>query len=156
MRKVVVLVFVMMLALAGCDTLNRWTTKEETPTPKPKYEALNQAFYGFPDVPVPKELELVANRSFVYETPNLKVGVLALSGNVDLESLENYFKINMVKNGWKFVNAFKFRGATLNFVKEEKTCNIKMSKEAFNTDVEIWVGPSDKVPAPVQKGNDHK
>jgi hypothetical protein len=154
MRKGIVFVLIMVLGLAGCETLNKWTTKEETPPPK--YQTLNQAFYGFPDVPVPKELKMLADRSFVYETPNLKVGVLVLSGNVDLDSLENYFKINMVKNGWKFVNAFKFRGVALNFIKEDKSCNIKMSKDAFNAEVEIWVGPSDKTPGTMQRGNEIK
>jgi len=72
------------------------------------------------------------------------VGVVVLNGNVDLDSLENYFKVNMVKNGWRFVNSFKFKDVTLNFVKDDKTCNIKMSRSVFSSDVEIWVGPADR------------
>jgi hypothetical protein len=49
----------------------------------------------------------------------------------------------MVKNGWRFVNSFKFRGdVALNFTKEEKTAAVKISRGSFNTDVEIWVGPA--------------
>lgn len=148
MRKFAVLAVVLILALTGCETLNKWTSKEPAPSAAPKGEALNQQFYGFPDVPLPKELTVVRERSFVYETPTLRVGVLVLNGNVDLESLETYFKVNMVKNGWKFVNSFKFRGTTLNFTKEDKTCNVKMSRDGFSADVEVWVGPADKNVSP--------
>jgi hypothetical protein len=154
MKRIVVLLFAVLLVASGCETLNKWTSKEETPPPTPKYEALNQAFYGFPDVPVPKELKYVNEKSFVYETPGLKVGVLFLTGNVELQSLENYFKINMARYGWKFVNSFKFRDISLNFAKEDKTCNIKMAKDGFSADVEIWVGPAEK--GTVQKPNEPK
>lgn len=141
MKKFIVLFVVMLFIVSGCAYFNKGTAKDE-PASTPRYEQLNQAYYGFPDVPVPKELRLVNERSFVYETTSLRAGVLVLRGNVDLQSLENYFKINMIKNGWKFVNSFKFKEVALNFVKEDKTCNIKMSKDSFDAEVEIWVGPS--------------
>lgn len=143
MRQTAIVILLSLLFFSGCETVNKSAVKEEPP--KSKYDAVNQAFYGFPDVPVPKELKLDNNRSFVYETQTIKVGVLALSGNVETDSLENYFKINMIKNGWRFVNSFRFKDVILNFVKDDKTCNIKMSREIFTTDVEIWVGPSEKV-----------
>jgi len=152
MRTIVIVLCIMTLILSGCATFKRWTGQEETP--QPKDTAVNQVFYGFPDVPVPKELNFVREKSFIYETAAMKVGVLVLNGNVELQSLENYFRINMVKYGWKFVNSFKFREIAMNFVKDDKTCNIKISRDGFSTDVEIWVGPAEK-PA-IQKGNGPK
>ncbi len=153
MRKIIVACFIVSLLFSGCTLFQKGTQDEAQPSKQP---ALNQAFYGFPDIPVPKELEFVRNRSFVYETATLKAGVMVLSGNVDLQSLENYFKINMVKNGWRFVNSFKFTDIALNFVKDDKTCNIKMSKPGFNADVEIWVGPTGQEKGPTQRQNDLK
>lgn len=141
MKKGVILFIMMLFVVSGCAYFDKSTAKDE-PASAPRSEQLNQAYYGFPDVPVPRELRLVNENSFIYETPTLKVGVLVLRGNVDVQSLENYFKVNMIKNGWKFVNSFKFKDVALNFMKEDKTCNIKMTKEAFNAEVEIWVGPS--------------
>jgi hypothetical protein len=143
MRGIAVCIVVAIFALSGCQTVNR-TADNEDPS-KGKFEALNQTFYGFPDVPVPKELKFDKNKSFIYETQTLRVGVIVLRGNVDLDSLENYFKVNMVKNGWRFVNSFKFKGVALNFVKEDKTCNIKMSREIFTSEVEVWVGPAERI-----------
>jgi hypothetical protein len=151
MRKIVLVFCVMLLFISGC-TLFQKPVKDETQQPGPG--TLNQTFYGFPDVPIPSELNFIKEKSFVYETSNLRVGVMYLNGNVDLQSLENYFKINMIKNGWRFVNSFKFKDVTMNFLKDDKTCNIKMVKDSFNAEVEIWVGPTSSMEKEhVQKGN---
>ena len=147
MRKTVVVCCIALLFFSGCAFMQKDVKDDSPPS---RQNTVNQTFYGFPDIPVPKELEFVRNRSFVYETPTLKAGVMVLSGNVDLQSLESYFKVNMIKNGWKFVNSFKFSDITLNFTKEDKTCSIKMAKPAFNAEVEIWVGPTQ----PTLRGND--
>ena len=152
MKKIVVVFCMMLLFCSGCTLFQKKNVNEESAPSK--QEAMNQAFYGFPDIPVPKELEFVRNKSFVYETPNLRAGVMYLSGNVDLQSVENYFKVNMIKNGWKFINSFKYKDVTMNFTKEDRSCNIKMSRESFNTDVEVWVGPIQSDKGSMQKGND--
>jgi hypothetical protein len=117
--------------------------KSET-SPKPRSEAPNVTYYTFPDIPVPKELEMVREKSFIYETPTVKAGVLMLSGNVEVGSLETYFKTNMAKNGWKFVNSYKYNDIILNFVKEERSSNIRIARDGFSTSVEIWVGPTER------------
>jgi hypothetical protein len=156
MKKSFVLLIMMFFVISGCAYFNKSTAKEEPASPK--FEQLNQAYYGFPDVPVPKELRLVNEKSFIYETTSLRAGVLVLRGNVELQSLENYFKVNMIKNGWKFVNSFKFREVALNFMKEDRTCNIKMTKDSFDAEIEIWVGPSTSTApsASTEKGTTQK
>jgi hypothetical protein len=150
MRKIVIVCCIGLLCISGCALMQK-DVKEDSP--QSKQNTVNQTFYGFPDIPVPKELEFVRNRSFVYETPTLKAGVMVLSGNVDLQSLESYFKVNMIKNGWRFVNSFKFSDITLNFTKEDRTCSIKMAKPAFNAEVEIWVGPTQPAPRGTDMNN---
>jgi hypothetical protein len=149
MKKFIILSCVMLLLCSGCTFFKNLTGQQN----QPKQEGgPNQAFYGFPDVPIPQELTLVSDRSFVYETSVFKAGVLFFNGNVELQSLENYFKINMPKNGWKYVNSFRYRDSILNYVKDDKTCNIRMSRGAFSSDVEIWVGPAEK--GTIQKPNE--
>ncbi len=143
MRKLVVC-FTALVLLAflcsGCATWKKMAGSSEEEASAPKSEPLNQAFHGFPDVPVPKELSLVENKSFVYETQTMRVGVLMFTGNVDLQSLEEYFKVNMGRNGWKFINSTKYRGISLLFIKEDKTAQIKMNKGTFGSDIEISIG----------------
>lgn len=146
MKKVIILCFVMSLIIAGsgCSYFQKNGSQANEPAQTPgKAQGFNQAFYGFPDVPIPKEVEMVNERSFVYETPSFKAGVIVFSGNVEPGSLENYFKINMSKNGWKYVNSFRYKDIVLNYVKENKTCNIKISRGSFQTELEVWVGPAD-------------
>jgi hypothetical protein len=139
----------MLLVFSGCALFQK--NGSENPPPA-KQEGPNQVFYGFPDVPVPKELSIVNGKSFVYETPTFKAGVLSFDGDVDPQSLENYFKVNMAKNGWKYINSFRYKDVVFNYIKEDKTCNIKISRGAFSTDVEIWIGPADK--GSIQKSNE--
>ncbi|MCX8023218.1 MAG: hypothetical protein N2745_10650 [Syntrophorhabdaceae bacterium] len=158
MIKTISLFFVILITFSGCAYFQKQVKDE---TPPSKQETINQVFYGFPDIPIPKELEFVRDKSFIYETVSLRAGVMYLTGNVDLQSLENYFKVNMIKNGWRFVNSFKFREISMNFSKEDKTCNIKMSRSGFSSEVEIWVGPAvadrsmiERQPQGIQKGTD--
>ncbi len=149
MKKCIILSFVMLLVFAGCALFQRNASESSA---KAKQEGPNQIFYGFPDVPVPKEMTIINDRSFVYETPSFRAGVLFLSGNVDLQSLENYFKMNMAKNGWRYINSFRYKDVVLNYTKDDKTCTIKMSRGAFESDAEIWIGPADK--GSIQKTNE--
>ncbi len=142
MKRFIVLVIIgVILTSSGCSWFRK--TTQDTQQSQSKDEKLNQAFYGFPDVPVPKELKYSHERSFVFETSSLKAGIMFFSGDVDVQSLENYFRIYLVKQGWRFVNSYRYKDVILNFVKDDKTCNIKMTRSAFNTEVEIWVGPAD-------------
>ena len=104
---------------------------------------------------MPKELELIRDRSFVYETPNLRTGVLVLSGNVDINSPEQYFRANMAKNGWRFISNFKSATVILNYLKDDKAALIRLSTENFATLVEIWVGPLGK-PEGMEPGPERK
>lgn len=153
MKKWAVLVLVVLLLVTGCATSKPPSGQEEQPAPKG--EAPNVAYYTFPDIPVPKELELIRDRSFVYETPNLRTGVLVLSGNVDTDSLEQYFRTNMAKNGWRFISNFKYATVILNYMKDDKAALIRISRENLSTWVEIWVGPLDK-PIGMEPGAERK
>ncbi len=155
MNKGIAIIAVLFLLVTGCSYFRGSTgTGPSDQGSRSRIESPNAVFHTFPDIPIPKELKLVTDRSFIYETPGMKVGVLLLSGNVDVSSLENYFKVSMVKNGWRFVNSYKYGDTILNFVKEERASNIRIGREAFTTQVEIWVGPTEKGGSPsVQKSD---
>ena len=143
MKKCAVSVLVVLLLATGCSTWNKLTGQEEQ-QPTPKSEVANVAYYTFPDIPIPKELELERDKSFVYETSNVKTGLLVLKGNIDINSLEQYFKTNMAKNNWRFLNGFKYATVILNYTKDDKAAHIRISREYWSTWVEVWVGPLDK------------
>lgn len=151
MKKWAVLILAVLLLAPGCATMKSWTGQDEQPAPKSN-DAPNVTYYSFPDIPIPKELELNREKSFVYETSNIRTGVLVLKGNVDINSLEQYFRTNMARNGWRFINSFKYNTVILNYLKDDRASHIRISRETWSTVVEIWVGPIDKpATAPPEK-----
>lgn len=150
MKKGLVLLILALFVFSGCALFNKSTKDSKESTQKS--ETINQVFYGFPDVPIPKELTYLSEKSFVFETPSVKAGIMVFEGNVDIQSLENYFRVYLPKNGWKFINSYRYKDVILNFIKEGKTCNIKMTRAPFNSEIEIWVGPADKSPLQGKEG----
>ncbi|MGA2517560.1 MAG: hypothetical protein ABSG44_13555 [Thermodesulfobacteriota bacterium] len=100
-------------------------------------------YYYFDDVRVPSELNYRQNKSFVYETPGFKAGILVFSKwRLDVDSLMDFFNYQMGKDNWKAVNSFKGKESVLNFSKPDKTCTIKIVEKWYGTAVvEIRVGP---------------
>ena len=140
MKKILLLVVLGCVVFSGCALFQKEQEVVTQPAPTP----VNQVFYAFPDVPVPRELEYMREKSFIYETPVLKAGVMYFRGNVDLLSLENYFRTNLQKNGWRFINVYRYKDVEMNFAKGDRMCNIRIGRAPFTSEVEIKVGPGDR------------
>jgi hypothetical protein len=147
-KSVMAMVLVVLLGVAwmGCTT----TVKERQqgqPVTGPMGETRlvgdEMGKYYLDDVRVPSELNYKPNRSFVYETPRFKAGVLVFAKwRLDVSSLIDFFTYNMEKDNWKLVNSFRGKESFINFSKPDKTCMIKMIEKWYGTTlVEIRVGP---------------
>ena len=100
-------------------------------------------YYHFDDVLIPGELKYKQNKSFIYETPRFKTGVMIFSKWwLDVGSLIDFFTYHMEKDNWKLVNSFRGKESILNFSKPDKTCTIRITEKWYGTtEVEIRVGP---------------
>jgi len=147
-RSVIALLLVIFLGVAwtGCST----TVKERQQgqpvtgaTGETKGEGEGMGKYYLDDVRVPSELNYKPNKSFVYETPRFKAGVLVFSKwRLDVASLIDFFTYNMEKDNWKLVNTFRGKESFLNFLKPDKTCTVRITEKwTGTTTVEIRVGP---------------
>jgi hypothetical protein len=127
------------LALGGCAP----TVKERREEPVTRAGDTAGKYYHFEDVRVPRELNYQQKRSFIYETPRFKTGILVFTKwRLDVESLIDFFNFHMEKDNWKLVNSFKGKESILNFSKPDRTCAIKISETWLGyTEVEIHVGP---------------
>lgn len=133
------ILFVLVLfLLEGCSTLSREKREESAK------DTLGGKYYYFEDVRVPQELNYKQKRSFVYETPRFKAGVLYFTKwRLDTDSLIDFFIHSMEKDNWKLINSYKGKESILNFSKPEKSCMIKIVEKWWgNTEVEIRVGPT--------------
>jgi uncharacterized protein YceK len=143
------LVIFLGLALTGCST----TVKERQPsqpaavstgtTEETKAEGEGIGRYYLDDVRVPSELNYKPDKSFVYETPRFKAGLLHFTKwLLDVPSLIDFFTYNMEKDNWKMINIFRGKESFLNFSKPDKTCTIRIKEQWTGTTiVEIQVGP---------------
>ncbi len=139
MGWIAAILFVSVLfLLGGCSTLSREKREESAK------DTLGGKYYYFEDVRVPQELNFKQKRSFVYETPRFKAGVLYFTKwRLDSESLIGFFIHSMEKDNWKLINSYKGKESILNFSKPEKSCMIKIVEKWWgNTEVEIRVGPT--------------
>ena len=128
----------------GCSSLK----SEQPPQPAgstvvPATSAENApTYYDFGDVLLPSELKINKKDSFVFRTPGLTAGVLALSGRVDTNSLAAFFEKKMPVDGWEQVSAFKAPRSMILFKKQTRWCVISITEGNFTTNVEIWVAPT--------------
>ena len=145
------LVFLLGLAWTGCsNTVKRdepastapasTTTTAPPPAPSGKYQA---KYYFFDDVLVPGELEYDQKKSFVYETPQFKAGVLYFSKwNLDTDSVMTFFLYNMEKDGWKMITSYRGKESHITFSKPDRGCTIRVTSSWLGKAyVEIRVGP---------------
>ena len=147
-NKALMAIFLNMLIftfIAGCATDIQ--SERETPTEKPQIiqesrETAISLYYDFKDVPVPKEMDIKKEKSFVFQTTEFTTGVLTFSGNVESDSLIKFFNIKMPEDGWRLLSSFKSPKNILFFQKENRFCIITIISKTFTTDLEIIVTPS--------------
>ncbi|MDQ6964790.1 MAG: hypothetical protein Q9M13_07720 [Mariprofundales bacterium] len=97
----------------------------------------------FGDVPVPVELKRNSDLSFVYEAPGVTMGVVSLSGYYKGAGIAKFFRTEMPKQQWQFLNAFSEGNRyMLNFLKANKSCVINIREDTLSTRVTIKVGPT--------------
>lgn len=99
-------------------------------------------YYDFDDVQVPADLKLDTERSNVVRVGEFKAGQLVLSGNLERESLTNYFLESMAKDNWTLKGSVKYPIVQLFFAKTGKAALIRITENTFSTEVEVWVLPS--------------
>ena len=126
--------------LSGCATTGPPPGGEGGPPPS--------LLRGFEDIPVPVNIELRHDESFIYESQVFRAGVLVYYGYVKIESLVSFFKNAMPQQGWRMVNSFFYKGATMNFDKINRSAVITIHQGTFKSRVEIRVGPTAPSPRP--------
>ncbi len=94
----------------------------------------------FDDIPLPPELTLNEKGSRVFEREVGRVGLLAASGRLGLESALNYYRLNMALSGWFPVGEFDHGDSRmLVFIKMPRSAAITVTEGWISTDVEINV-----------------
>ena len=136
------LVMLFLIAITACATS---TLSEQTTAPE-QSQAVQQGaepqaalYYDFKDVPVPKEMEIQRDKSFVFQTTEFASGLLTFSGKVELNSLISFFRIKLLEDGWHFLSSITSPKTIMFFQKENRFCVITIISKTFTTEAEILV-----------------
>ena len=103
-------------------------------------EVIN-SYYDFDDILVPKGMKLVPKSCLLFETPQLKAGLLQFEGRVEPVSLFNFFINNMPKDSWQLSSYVKYGRYIIVFEKPDKNCVISINEVTLKTLLQIWVTP---------------
>lgn len=143
-----IFVLFMILCITGCAALQKKTSSDpeletaaqpvEAP---PETDISSQIYYDFEDIPVPPEMDLNSKDSILFESRNIKAGMLSFSGRVDSESLFNYFQVMMPEEGWRLLSYIRYGSYIQTFDKEDRLCIIRIIKKSFSSELQIWISP---------------
>ncbi len=125
------------LVLVSC-TLNtaQKRAKVNTPVvpPKPLYLGTE-----FPDIVVPRGMEVVQEKSMVVKTNTYIGGVLTLKGRIKTDSLVAFFKSQLEARGWILNGSIRYKDTLLAFNRPNGCCFVYISESSFgHTEVQIW------------------
>lgn len=150
MLRAVALQVLVALCVTACATgllSPQPTSLEETQGEKEAKEA-PPLYYDFKDVPVPRELDIINEKSFVFQTAQSTIGLISFSGSLNLESLIDFFTRRMPEDGWRLLSSFRSPKIMLFFMKGNRFCIITMVGKTFGTEVEILLTPNFEYPRP--------
>ena len=130
-RLGVALIMASLFLLGGCVT---FSSSGKKPRP-PRY-------YDFNDIQVPGEMELVKDKSLVFQAAGFKAGVLFIEGRVRSDSLVNFVIDAMAKDNWHMKVSHKYPRVVMMFYKPGRVCVWSITESSWGTSAEIWVVPS--------------
>ncbi len=139
----------LLLSFVGCGVVPKPEAgKTEKPVTTPDGAPVQEAtpvqmVDEFDDVPVPVELKRDNENSSVYEAPGFAVGVIIYEGYYKSASISKFFRGEMPKFEWQFINAFSEGNRyTLTFLKANRSCTISIEEGSLSTKVVIRIGPT--------------
>ncbi len=134
----------LVLFLFGCANMKgepREETVYEPVSAPPETEADTSQYYDFEDIPIPREMKINPQESILFESGNMRSGMLNFSGRVDSDSLFNYFQVSMKNEGWRLLNSIKYGTYMLAFDKSDKICIIRIVPRKFSSELQVWISP---------------
>ena len=136
----VALMAAILLATAGCSAISK--DQKETSSPPPQTRKTPPVYHDFDDVLIPAEMKIQREESFIYQTAGFTVGILALKGRVDVESLIEFFEKNMPSDNWQIVSEFKSPRTMMLFQKNNRWAVIEISEGSYYSYARVWVAPT--------------
>jgi len=142
-ERVCIIIMCMLLTFISSSCAENKQKPPETLAPVSEEKSPKEftTYYDFEDIPVPKEMKLITEKSFLVEYANLKGGIMHFEGRVEALSLFNFFYVGLQKDGWNLVGYFKYGPYILLMEKPDRVCVVRIEDSGWNTNLEIWITP---------------
>ena len=151
MRKlflVLIMVF-FMFAITGCQYMEQ-SVKSDQPVAEAKATP-QMANFQFEDLPIPNNLKIINDDSFVYETNNYRTGIIKYQGEDNFKNVGNFFKGELPKYNWNLVNSIEFKKVMqLIFVKPDWITVIYLEQDGSNVIVTVTIGPKSEAESEIK------
>jgi hypothetical protein len=108
---------------------------EEVKSPEKK----DLTYFPVPFIPVLKDLDYQAEKSALLRTGDLLTGMLVFRGNYSPKSLVEFYKVQMVNQGWEEIGSFSSKIIFLAYKRPEGTAFISVSEGWYYTELRIVV-----------------
>ncbi len=94
------------------------------------------------NIPIYPGFRLVPEKSFIYESGNIKVGRLMFKGGATVKDVVSYYKATLPENGWEPLTITVYgKSADMTFTKPEEVLQIQVKRGFSETYLIIQVGP---------------
>jgi len=127
-----------LIAISGCKMVEEVTKKDKPVISKVE----NMANFRFEDLPVPNNLTLQNDDSFVYETDNYRTGILKYRGNDNFKNIGNFYKSELPKYNWNLISSIEYQETMqLIFDKPGWITVIYIEQDGSTVNLTITIGP---------------
>ena len=96
-------------------------------------------YFPVPYIPVLKDLEYQAENSALLRTGEVLTGLLVFKGKYTLKSLVEFYKVQMVNQGWEEIGAFSSKITFIAYKRPEGTAFISISQGWYYAELRIVV-----------------
>jgi len=96
-------------------------------------------YFPVPYIPVLKDLEYQAENSALLRTGGVLTGMLVFKGKYTLKSLVEFYKVQMVNQGWEEIGAFSSKITFIAYKRPEGTAFISISQGWYYAELRIVV-----------------
>ena len=94
------------------------------------------------NIPVYPGFHLIPEKSFIYESGNIKVGRLVFRGSAPVKNVVSYYKATLPDKGWEPLTITIYgKSAELTFTNPEQVLQIQVNRGFSETYLTIQVGP---------------
>ena len=96
-------------------------------------------YFPVPYIPVLKDLEYQAENSALLRTGGVLTGLLVFKGKYTLKSLVEFYKVQMINQGWEEIGAFSSKITFIAYKRPEGTAFISISQGWYYAELRIVV-----------------